>query len=73
MAASPLLQETVFGVADGATYSGMLCQEEGGHFYYRQAQVDGHNLPLPDNRWPTRDAAVQALAEIASGARRPGD
>jgi len=69
--ASQLLQETVFGVADGATYSGMLCLEAGGQFYFAQAQVDGHTIPLPDNRWPTRDAAVKALAEIASGAQRP--
>lgn len=69
---SPLTQETVFGVADGATYSGMLCLDESGQLYFAQAQVDGHTIPLPDSQWATRDEAVRALADIASGARSPG-
>lgn len=68
---NPTMQETVFGVADGATYSGMLCLAEGGRYYFAQAQVDGHQLPLPKDNWPTRDDAVRALAEIAAGSRRP--
>ena len=64
-------QETVFGVADGATYSGLLCMQEDGHYYFSQVQVDGHTLPLPNDSWRTRDAAVRALAEIAAGSQRP--
>ena len=60
-------QETVFGVADGATYSGLLCLRDDGHYYFSQAQVDGHNLPMPDQQWPSRDEAVSALAGMASG------
>lgn len=66
-----LTQETVFGVSDGATFSGTLCSEGSGRYYFSQAQVDGHNLPLPNDNWPTRDAAVRALADIAAGAQRP--
>jgi len=60
-------QETVFGVADGATYSGMLCLRDDGRYYFSQAQVDGHNLPMPDQQWASRDEAVKALAGMASG------
>ncbi len=60
-------QETVFGVADGATYSGLLCLGEDGRYYFSQAQVDGHNLPIPDQRWASRDEAVKVLAGMASG------
>lgn len=69
---SPSEPETVFGVADGATYSGMLCLNDSGRYYFTQVQVDGHTLPLPDSQWTTRDEAVRALADIASGARQPG-
>lgn len=60
-------QETVFGVADGATYSGLLCLRDDGRYFFAQAQVDGHNMPMPDQQWASRDEAVQALAGVASG------
>ncbi len=64
-------QETVFGVADGATYTAELCLSKAGRYYFSQIQVDGHNLPLPEGHWPTRDEAMVALSDFASGSRRP--
>ncbi|WCM90082.1 hypothetical protein [Acidovorax sp. NCPPB 3576] len=66
-------QETVFGVADGATYTAELCLSKAGHYYFMQIQVDGHNLPVTESHWPTRDQAMVALTEYASGARRLDD
>jgi hypothetical protein len=71
-AADALTQETIFGMADGATYSGTLClSRDGKRYYFAQAQVDGHNIPLPGDHWRTREAAVRGLADIACGARKP--
>ncbi|GKS96870.1 hypothetical protein [Acidovorax sp. SUPP2825] len=66
-------QETVFGVADGATYTAELCLSKAGRYYFAQIQVDGHNLPLPDGHWPNRDEAMVALSDFASGARKPDE
>lgn len=63
-------QETVFGVADGATYTAELCLSKAGRYYFAQIQVDGHNLPLPEDHWATRDEAMVALSDFASGARK---
>lgn len=60
-------QETIFGVADGATYTGLLRLQDDGRYYFAQAQVDGHNLTLPEQHWASRDEAVKALAGMASG------
>lgn len=70
--ADALTQESIFGVADGSTYSGTLClSRDGRRYYYAQAQIDGHTVPLPHDHWRTREAAVRGLADIASGARKP--
>lgn len=71
-AADALTQETIFGMADGATYSGTLClSSDGKRYYFSHAQVDGHTIPLPGDHWRTREAAVRGLAAIACGARKP--
>ena len=67
-----LTQETIFGVADSVTYSGMLClAPDGRRYFYAHAQVDGRTLPLPHDHWTSRDAAVRGLAAIASGESKP--
>ena len=71
-AAEALTQETIFGVADGATYSGALCLSgDGKRYFFAHAQVDGHTIALHHDHWRTREAAVRGLADIASGARKP--
>ncbi|AVO50638.1 hypothetical protein C6568_16400 [Melaminivora suipulveris] len=66
--ATALTQETIFGMADGATYSGMLCLEEDGkRYFFSQAQVDGEPVTLPHARFDSREDALRGLASVASG------
>ena len=69
--ATALTQETIFGMADGATYSGMLClAEDGKRYFFSQAQVDGEPVALPHARFDSREDALRGLASAASGARQ---
>lgn len=63
-------EENVFGEHDGSTYSATL-REQSGRFYCSNLVIDGHNTPVTHNGWDTREEAMQALDEIASGARKP--
>ncbi|HCL87296.1 MAG TPA: hypothetical protein DIC45_12580 [Comamonadaceae bacterium] len=68
--AQALTQETIFGVADGATYTGMLCLGgDGKRYFFSQAQVDGRPVSLPREHFPSREDALRGLADIATGAR----
>lgn len=62
--------ENVFGSADGSTYSAVL-SNAGGVFTVHSLSVDGHNVPAPGGSWTERDAAIQALEDIARGDRLP--
>ncbi|WP_313071957.1 hypothetical protein [Melaminivora sp.] len=69
--ANALTQETIFGMADGATYSGMLCLGgDGKRYFFSQAQVDGQPVSLPSEHFASREDALRGLATAASGARR---
>lgn len=69
--ATALTQETIFGMADGAAYSGMLCLGgDGKCYFFAQVQVDGELVTLPQARFDSREAALKGLASIASGAAR---
>ncbi len=71
-AASALTQETIFGMADGATYSGMLCLDaQGKRYFFAQAQVDGQAVALPHDQFDSRQDALKGLADIACGVRKP--
>lgn len=63
-------EENVFGEYDGSTYSATL-REQSGRFYCTNLVVDGHNTPVSHNGWDSREEAMQALDEIASGGRKP--
>lgn len=68
--ANALTQETIFGIADGATYSGMLCLgEDGRRYFFTQAQVDGQPIAVPSDHFESRDAALKGLAQAVSGVR----
>lgn len=68
--ANALTQETIFGVADGATYSGMLCLGgDGKRYFFAQAQVDGRPVALGRKHFPSREDALRGLADIAAGVR----
>ena len=68
--ANALTQETIFGIADGATYSGMLCLgEDGRRYFFTQAQVDGHAIAVPGEDFESREAALKGLAQIAGTCR----
>ncbi len=70
--ATALTQETIFGMADGATYTGMLCLgSDGKRYFFSQAQVDGEPVSLPYDHFNSREDALRGLADIASGARKP--
>lgn len=67
--ATALTQETIFGMADGAAYSGMLCLGgDGKCYFFAQVQVDGEPVTLPQARFDSREAALKGLASMASGA-----
>lgn len=67
-----LTQETIFGIADGTTYSGALClSSDGKRYFFAHAQADGNTIALPHDHWRTREAAMRGLAAIASGKRKP--
>lgn len=63
-------EENVFGEYDGSTYSATL-REQAGRYYCRNLVIDGHNTPVTNDGWASREEAMQALDEIASGARKP--
>ncbi|AVP57746.1 hypothetical protein [Pulveribacter suum] len=68
--AQALTQETIFGVADGATYSGMLCLGgDGKRYFFSQAQVDGQPVALGRDHFPSREDALRGLADAAAGLR----
>ena len=64
-------EENVFGQADGASYSAVLSRTADGRFTVRSLIIDGHNVPVKDAVWPSRDEAVQAVRDYAQGDRRP--
>lgn len=66
-----LEQENVFGTADGSSYSAVLCKTAEGRYTVLSLSVDGHNLPVRDASWATRDEAVRALDDYAKGDRSP--
>jgi uncharacterized protein (UPF0276 family) len=63
-------EENVFGEYDGSTYSATL-REQAGRYYCRNLVIDGHNTPVTNDGWASREEAMQALGEIASGVRKP--
>lgn len=67
-----LTQETIFGVADGATYSGMLCmRRDGQRYFFSQTQVDGQSIDLKREDFASREDALKALASAATALRGP--
>lgn len=72
--ADALTQETIFGMADGATYSGMLCLGgDGRRYFFAQAQVDGRPVAPPAQHFESREDALRGLADMASGGSRPAE
>ncbi len=70
--ATALTQETIFGMADGAIYSGMLCLGgDGKRYFFAQAQVDGEPVALPHGHFESRQDALRGLADVAALARGP--
>ncbi|WP_440109749.1 hypothetical protein [Acidovorax sp. BL-A-41-H1] len=68
----PMAQaDTVHGDADGSTYSAVLTRTSDGCYAVGQLLVDGHMIPVANATWPTRDEAVQAVADYARGDRNP--
>lgn len=63
-------EENIFGEADGSSYSAVLARTPQGQFAVRRLQVDGHNLPVQDAAWPSREQAVQAVRDYAMGNRK---
>lgn len=64
-------EENVFGEADGASYSAVLARTAEGCFAVRSLLIDGHQVPLANAVWASRDEAVQAVRDYAQGDRRP--
>lgn len=71
-ATDPMAQaDTVHGDADGSAYSAVLTRTSDGGYAVAQLLVDGHMIPVANAAWPTRDEAVQAVADYARGDRNP--
>ncbi len=67
----PLTSEKVQGVLDDATFTATLCMaRDGKHYFFSSVVVDGGAVGVPNKRWNSRKAAMDALAGIAS-ARKP--
>ena len=63
----PLTSEKVQGVLDDATFTATLCMaRDGKHYFFSAIVVDGGEVGVPNKRWPSRKAAMLALADIAS-------
>lgn len=63
--------ENIFGEADGSTYTAVLTRTPEGQFAVQRLQVDGHNVPVKNVAWPSREQAVQAVRDYAMGDRKP--
>lgn len=63
--------EPVFGELDGSTYSALLTRSDDGRVRCTSFVVDGHTIALTQSSWGSREEAMAALAEMASGAQRP--
>lgn len=71
-ATDPMAQaDTVHGDADGSAYSAVLTRTSDGGYAVAQLLVDGHMIPVANATWPTRDEAVEAVADYARGDRNP--
>nr|WP_296022035.1 hypothetical protein [uncultured Acidovorax sp.] len=64
-------EENIFGEADGSSYSAVLGRSADGHFTLRSLLIDGHNVPVMNAAWPSREEAVQAVRDYAQGNQRP--
>lgn len=64
-------EENVFGTADGASYSAVLVHSGPGRVTIQGLQIDGHNTPVREATFSTRDEAVKAVQETARGDRKP--
>lgn len=60
-------EENVFGESDGTSYSAVLGRTEQGGFTVRSLLVDGHNIPVKEAVWPSREQAVDAVRAYARG------
>ncbi|BEP93464.1 hypothetical protein GmRootA79_18480 [Acidovorax sp. A79] len=66
-----LEEENVFGTADASSYSAVLCRTPQGRYTVQSLLIDGHNVPVRDASWATREEAIDALKEYAKGDRQP--
>lgn len=64
-------EENIFGEADGSTYSAVLGRSTDGSYTVRSLLIDGHNVPVTNAVWSSREEAVQAVRDYARGDRRP--
>jgi hypothetical protein len=64
-------EENIFGEADGSTYSAVLGRSTDGRYTVRSLLIDGHNVPVTNAVWSSREEAVQAVRDYARGDRRP--
>lgn len=61
-----LTSEKVQGVLDDATYFATLClARDGKRYFFSSIHVDGDPVSVPNKRWSSRKAALQALAVLA--------
>lgn len=64
-------EENVFGEADGSSYSAVIGRTADGRVTLRSLLIDGHNVPILNAVWTSREEAVQAVRDYAQGDRRP--
>ncbi|WP_313303481.1 hypothetical protein [Diaphorobacter sp.] len=63
----PLTSEKVQGVLDDGTFAATLCMaRDGKHFFFAAIALDGRDIPVPNKRWSSRKAALNALSDIAA-------
>lgn len=64
-------EENVFGASDGSSYSAVLAHAGNGRVSIQSLLIDGHNVPVRDATFDSREQAVAAVEDYARGDRRP--
>ncbi|CAN7393005.1 MULTISPECIES: hypothetical protein [unclassified Acidovorax] len=64
-------EENVFGTSDASSYSAVLSHAGSGKVTIQSLLVDGHNTPLREATYGSRDEAVAAVEAYARGDKKP--
>ncbi|MBV7541189.1 hypothetical protein [Acidovorax sp. sic0104] len=64
-------EENVFGAADGSSYSAVLAHAGDGRVSIQSLLIDGHNVPVRQATFGSREQAVAAVEDYARGDRKP--